>query len=118
MDVLTDGGPNQGSFEVFSFAPTLPELESDERIDTNEPDPPEIYGVLNRIHHSEAMAFVKMQDSFSAQLTNAFATKGGRDFANFRFTLKRFSHNGGLLYQFNLDMKSIFIPGLKKTGAV
>ncbi|MEP6904295.1 MAG: SH3 domain-containing protein [Actinomycetota bacterium] len=29
MDVLTDGGTNKGSFEVFAFAPTLPELESD-----------------------------------------------------------------------------------------
>jgi hypothetical protein len=117
IDVLTEGGTIKGSFEVFSFAPTLPELESDERIDTNEPEPPELYGVLNRIHHSEAMAFVKMQDSFSGQLTSAFAKKGSKAFDKFRFTLRRFSRNGGLLYEFSLDMKSIFILDIKKAGA-
>src|SRR5262245_45792098 len=102
-----------GSFEVFSFAPTLSELESDEGIDVNEPEPPYVYITLNRIHNSEAMAFLKSKDSFSNHLANALATKGGRDFDRFVFTLRRFSRNGGLRYEFKLDMKSIFVLEIK-----
>ncbi len=116
IDVLTEGGTIKGSFEVFSFAPTLPELNSDEQIDVTEPEPPELFGVLNRIHHSEAMAFTKMQDSFSGQLSAAFAKKGGRDFDIFKFILKRFSRSGGVLYEFSLDMKTIFILDIKREG--
>ncbi len=105
-----------GSFEVLAFAPTLSELNSDEQIDINESEPAEIYVTLNRIHRSEAMAFLKLSDSFSTELANSFATKGGTDYDRFRFTLRRFSKSGGMTYEFKLEMKSIFILDIKKDG--
>jgi hypothetical protein len=105
-----------GTFEVLEFAPTFKELEYDE---DEEPQlnwrAAAIYTSLDLIKTGEAMAFVKMHDELSVQLADARREK--RPFNQFKFSLKRFSRNGGVLYKFDLEMQSVFILDIKPAGA-
>jgi hypothetical protein len=106
-----------GTFEVLEFAPTFKELDIYNEDEESQLiwRAAEIYTSLDLIKTGEAMAFVKMRDDLSVQLAEARQEK--RPFNQFKFSLKKFSRNGGVLYKFDLEMQSVFILDIKPASA-
>ena len=105
-----------GTFEVLEFAPSLKDLlifEEDED-HQNIWRAASIYNKLDLIKKSEAMAFVKMRDAFSTNF--ALALQDKKSFSRIKFSLKKFSPSGGVLYKFDLQMQSIFVLEIQKAG--
>lgn len=106
-----------GTFEVLQFAPTFKELGIHEEGEDHQLTwrAASIYTKLDLIKNSEAMAFTKMRDGFSTQLAEMRQQK--RAFENFKFSLKKFSPNGGVMYKFDLALKSVFILDIQQAAA-
>lgn len=106
-----------GTFEILEFAPTFKELDIHEEGEDHQLvwRAASIYTKLDLIKNSEAMAFVKMRDAFSTQLAEMHQQRKAFDY--FKFNLKKFSPNGGVLYKFDLQMKTVFILDIKRAGS-
>ena len=108
-----------GTFEVMEFAPTFKELDlqfEDEREGEdhqNQWRAAGIYRRIDRIRNSEAMAFTRMRDAFSTKLVEL---RQQRKSFTIKFSLRKFSPKGGVNYQFNLELQSVFILDMQAMG--
>lgn len=108
-----------GVFEVLEFAPTFKELALQFEEDREGEDHQNlwraagIYTRLDQIRNSEAMAFTKMRDAFSSKLVEL---KQQRKSFTVKFNLRKFSPKGGVRYEFNLELQSVFILEIQNSG--
>jgi len=118
MTIIQNGANGKsfsGSFEVLEFAPTLKDLEFEEdEAPQNQWRAASVYTKLDLIRKSEALAFYKMRDAFSANF--ALALQDKKAFSRFKMSLRKFSPNGGVLYKFDLSMQTVFVLEVRKTG--
>lgn len=107
-----------GTFEVLQFAPTFKELDTYEEGEDIQLNwrAASIFTKLDLIKSGETIAFVKMPDWYSNQLADIHQQR--KSFKECRFSAKKFSPNGGVMYRFNLKMQSVFILDIKRDGVV
>ena len=108
-----------GEFEVLEFASTFKELalqmedENDGEDHQNQWRAAGIYTRLDMIRNGESLAFTKMRDAFSAKLVEL---RQQRKPFTVKFGLRKFSPKGGVNYQFNLELQSVFILDMQSMG--
>jgi len=108
-----------GTFEILQFAQTFKRLDNfadeDDNIQLNQ-RAAAIYTTLNLIKKGETMAFVKMPDWYSSHLVTV--QQQHKSLGECKFSAKKFSPNGGVMFRFDLKMESVFILDIQRDGVV